>query len=254
VFEEELAFAEAAADRASEIAMSFFLGSFEVREKPDHSPVTEADLAVEAAFREMVAERFPDDAVVGEEQGRTGSADREWVVDPIDGTKNFADGVPVWATLLALQVAGRSVVGVAAAPALHERFTALEGGGAFWNGSRIRVSDRSLDRAFFLYSSVDEWIFGERRKAFEGLLRDTRRNRGFGDFWGHMLVARGVADVMVEPELNLWDWAAPEIIVREAGGRMTTFEGTELVHGCSALTTNARVHDEVVRRLNEVNP
>ncbi|HEY7400592.1 MAG TPA: inositol monophosphatase family protein [Actinomycetota bacterium] len=251
MFEEELAFAEEAADRASEIAMSFFLGTFEVREKPDRSPVTEADLAVEAAFREMVAERFPDDAVVGEEQGRTGAADRAWVVDPIDGTKNFADGVPVWATLLALQVDGRSVVGVAAAPALHERFTAVEGGGAFRNGSRIHASDRSLDRAFFLYSSVDEWIFGARRKAFEGLLRDTRRNRGFGDFWGHMLVARGVADIMVEPELNLWDWAAPEIIVREAGGRMTTFEGEPLDDVCSALTTNPLVHDEVVRRLNE---
>jgi histidinol-phosphatase len=111
------------------------------------------------------------------------------------------------------------------------------------------VSDRPLDRAFFLYSSVDDWIFGERRKPFEGLLRDTRRNRGFGDFWGHMLVARGVAEVMVEPDLRIWDWAAPAVIIREAGGRMTTFEGQELADGCSALTTNGSVHDDVVKRL-----
>jgi histidinol-phosphatase len=250
VFEQELAFANEVADRAAEIAMSFYLGSFEVHEKADRSPVTEADLAIEAAFREMVAERFPNDAVIGEEQGRGAAAEREWVIDPIDGTKNFADGVPVWATLLALHVQGRGVVGVAGAPALHERFSALEGGGAFWNGSRIHASDRSLDRAFFVYSSVDEWIFGEQREAFEGLLRDTRRNRGFGDFWGHMLVARGVADVMVEPDLRIWDWAAPAVIVREAGGRMTTFEGDDLVDGCSALTTNGHVHEDVVKRLS----
>ena len=134
---------------------------------------------------------------------------------------------------------------------MHERFSAVEGGGAFWNGSRIHVSDRSLDRAFLVYSIVDDWMFGERREAFEGLLRDTRRNRGFGDFWGHMLVARGVADLMVEPDLRIWDWAAPAVIVREAGGRMTTFEGGELTDGCSALTSNGRVHDDVVKRLTE---
>lgn len=250
MFEPELAFANEVADRAAEIAMSFYLGSFEVRQKDDLSPVTEADLAVEAAFREMVALRFPNDAVIGEEQGRGAPAEREWVIDPIDGTKNFADGVPLWATLVALHVSGHGVVGVAGAPAMHERFSAVEGGGAFWNGSRIHVSDRSLDQAFFVYSSVDEWILGKRREAFEGLLRDTRRNRGFGDFWGHMLVARGVADVMVEPDLRIWDWAAPAVIVREAGGLMTTFEGEELVDGCSALTTNGHVHDDVVKRLS----
>jgi histidinol-phosphatase len=249
VFEPELAFANEVADRAAEIAMSFYLGSFQTHQKADDSPVTEADLAIEAAVREMVADRFPNDAVIGEEQGSDAPAEREWVIDPIDGTKNFADGVPVWATLLALHVEGRGVVGVAGAPALHERFSASQGGGAFWNGKRIHVSDRRLERAFFLYSSVDDWIFGERRRAFEGLLRDTRRNRGFGDFWGHMLVARGVADVMVEPDLRIWDWAAPAVIIREAGGRMTTFEGQELADGCSALTSNGFVHDDVVKRL-----
>jgi histidinol-phosphatase len=251
VFEPELAFANEVADRAAEIAMSFYLGTFEVRQKADRTPVTEADLAIESAFREMVAGRFPGDAVIGEEEGRGTPAEREWVIDPIDGTKNFADGVPVWATLIALHVNGRGVVGVAAAPAMHERYEAREGGGAYWNETPIHVSDRPLGDALFVYSSVDEWIFGNRRGSFEGLLRDTRRNRGFGDFWGHMLVARGVADIMVEPELNIWDWAGPAVIIREAGGRMTTFDGDEMTDGCSALTTNGLLHDEVVGRLAE---
>ena len=250
MFEAELAFANDAADRATEIAMSFFLGEFEVRQKPDRSPVTEADLAVEAMFRELVADRFPDDGVIGEE-GDHVDGERVWVIDPIDGTKNFSDGVPLWATLIALQVESRGVLGVVDAPAVGERYEAVRGQGAVWNGKPIRVGSRSLEDAFFVYSSADEWMFGPRRGAFETLLRQTRRNRGFGDFWGHALVARGAADIMAEPELRIWDWAALEVIVREAGGRMTTFEGDELFDGCSTLTTNGVVHDEILRRLRE---
>ena len=249
-------FANEVADRATEIAMSFFLGDFEVSIKPDSSPVTQADLAVEAMFRRLVAERFPNDAVIGEEGGGGGGADAErvWVIDPIDGTKNFADGVPLWATLLALQVDGRGVLGVIGAPAMNERFHAVAGEGAFWNGSAIHVSAAALDEAFFVYSSVDEWVFGTKREAFEQLLRTTRRNRGFGDFWGHTLVARGVADIMAEPELRIWDGAAPEVIVREAGGRMTTFDGVELFDRCSALTTNGVLHEELLRLLAGEEP
>ena len=250
MFERELAFANEAADRASEIAMSFFLGDFEVRQKPDLSPVTEADLAVENMFRASVAERFPGDAVIGEEQGRGAAAEREWIIDPIDGTKNFSDGVPLWATLLALHLNGRGVLGVISSPAMGERYEAVRGGGARWNGRDVRVSKHAaLADAFFVFSSVDDWIEGPRHEAFLGLLRDTRRNRGFGDFWGHMLVARGAADVMVEPELAIWDWAALKVIVEEAGGRVTTFEGEEPSDGSSILTTNGLVHDEVVARL-----
>jgi histidinol-phosphatase len=251
VFERELAFAHEVADRAAEIAMSFYLGEFEVRHKADHSPVTEADLRVEAMFREAVAERFGGDVVIGEEGGREGDGERAWIVDPIDGTRNFADGVPVWATLIALQVEGRGALGLISSPALGERYEAVRGEGARWNGRPMRVSQRAgLVDAFLVYSSVEEWLGGSRREAFLRLLREVRRSRGFGDFWGHMLVARGAADAMIEPELALWDWAALQVIVEEAGGRVTTFEGNEPRDGGSILTTNGGVHDEMVERLS----
>ncbi|MBI3647946.1 MAG: histidinol-phosphatase [Actinobacteria bacterium] len=250
MLERELAFANEVADRAAEIAMSLFMGEFEVRIKPDASPVTEADLAIEEMFRERVAERFPRDAVIGEEGGAGRDAERVWVIDPIDGTKNFSDGVPLWATLLALRVEGRGVLGLIGAPATGDRYEAVRGEGARLNGRPIRVSARGeLADAFIVFSSVDGWLEGPRREAFEGLLRETRRNRGFGDYFGHMLVARGAADVMAEGGLAIWDWAAPQVIVEEAGGRVTTFEGAQLSHGSSVLTTNGLLHDELVRRL-----
>ena len=249
MLERELAFAHEIADRAAEISMSYFLGEFEVRTKADRSPVTQADLEVETAIRDMIAERFPADAVTGEEHGE-GAGDRVWIVDPIDGTRNFADGVPIWATLLALQVDGRSVLGLIAAPALGERYEAVRGEGARWNGRDLRVSERKLEDAFMVYSSVDDWLGGDRRDAFVGLVRETRRTRGFGDFWGHMLVARGAADFMLEPALRVWDWAPITVIVEEAGGRVTTFDGDEPADGSSVLTSNAAVHDDVVRRLS----
>ena len=248
MLEQELAFAHEVADRAAEISMGYFLGEFEVRTKADRSPVTQADLEVETAIREMIADRFPDDAVTGEEHGE-GTGDRVWIVDPIDGTRNFADGVPIWATLLALQVEGRSVLGLIAAPALGERYEAVRGEGARWNGRDLRVSERKLDDAFMVYSSVDDWVGGGRNEAFLDLVRATRRTRGFGDFWGHMLVARGAADFMIEPSLRLWDWAPITVIVEEAGGRVTTFAGEAPWDGSSVLTSNAAVHGDVVRRL-----
>jgi histidinol-phosphatase len=248
VLEQELAFAHTVADRAAEIALSYFLGEFEVQQKADLSPVTQADLEVETAIRGMIADRFPNDAVTGEEHGAA-SGDRVWIVDPIDGTRNFADGVPIWATLLALQIEGRSQLGLIAAPALGERYEAVRGRGARWNGRELRVSERKLDDAFMVYSSVDDWVERERHDAFMGLVRDVRRTRGFGDFWGHMLVARGAADFMLEPALRVWDWAPITVIVEEAGGRVTTFEGDGPSDGSSILTSNAVLHEDVVRRL-----
>ena len=250
MFEQELSFAHELADRAAEISMSYFLGEFEVRQKPDLSPVTQADLEVETAVREMIAARFPADAVTGEEHGE-GAGDRVWIVDPIDGTKNFADGVPIWATLLALQVDGRSVLGIASAPALGERYEAVRGGGRAVERARAagertearrRVPGRS--RASMTGSA------GLGRKRSSACVRDTRRSRGFGDFWGHMLVARGAADLMIEPALRIWDWASIVVIVEEAGGRVTTFDGEEPSDGSSIVTTNAAVHEDVVRRLS----
>jgi len=250
VFERELAVANELAEEAGRIGMSFFRGTFDVREKVDKTPVTEADLAIEKMVRRALKERFPGDAVLGEEGGSEGASARRWIVDPIDGTRNFADGVQVWGTLIALAVDGVPVVGVVNAPALGERYEAVRGSGARMNGEPIHVSraDR-VERAFVLHAELADWIEGPYAPAYLDLLKAARRERGFGDFWGHMLVARGSADVMLEPELATWDWAALWVIVEEAGGRVTTFEGERLAHGSSVLTTNGVLHDELLGRL-----
>lgn len=250
MLEEELAFANELADRAGEIAMSFFGTDLDVKIKPDRSPVTEADLAIEAMIRKAVTERFPGDAVLGEEGGLEGEGARRWVVDPIDGTKNFADGIQIWATLIALAVDDEPVLGVVSSPGLGERYEAVRGGGAWLNGGPIHVSraDR-VSRALVLYSGLEEWLDGPYSQSFQDVVRASRRTRGFGDFWGHMLVARGAADVMLEDELSTWDWAAAQVVVEEAGGRMTTFQGEPVRHGGSVLTSNGRLHDELIARL-----
>lgn len=251
MFEQELAFAHELADGAAAIALELFRGTFEVRVKPDQSPVTEADLAIEEMVRRAIRERYPRDAVLGEEGGLQEGGDRRWIVDPIDGTRNFADGVQVWATLIALAVDGTPVLGVVNAPALGERYAARRGEGATLNGVPIRVSraDR-LSRAFVVHGQMADWLEGPYAEAVQDLVRRARRDRGFGDFWGHALVARGTADVMVEAELNTWDFAALQVIVEEAGGCMTQFDGSPVEHGRSVLTTNGRLHDEIVARLS----
>jgi histidinol-phosphatase len=250
VYEEELAFANALADAAGEIALSYFRGEFDVKIKADRTPVTEADVAIEAMIRTEVRERFPGDAVLGEEFGLEGDSERRWIVDPIDGTKNFADGIQVFANLVALAVAGQPVVGIVNAPALGERYDAVRGGGARLNGEPIRVSraDR-ISRASVLHGETPTWLDSPYGEPLTELLREARRDRGFGDFWGHMLVARGSADVMFEPALATWDFAALWVIVEESGGRITTFEGDPLEDGCSVLTTNGALHDEILARL-----
>ncbi|HEY3263755.1 MAG TPA: inositol monophosphatase family protein [Actinomycetota bacterium] len=250
MFEPELAFAHELADAAGDLAMTFFRGSFEVRLKVDKTPVTEADLAIEAMIRERVHDRFPGDGITGEEGGVEGASERRWIVDPIDGTKNFADGVQIWANLIAFEVDGEVVVGVANAPALGERYAAARGDGAAMNGEPIHVSraDR-ISRAFVLYAELGDWLAGSYPGALTELVAEARRDRGFGDFWGHMLVARGSADVMLEPDLSTWDWAALDVIVREAGGRVSTFEGGPLRERGSLVSTNGVLHDDVLARL-----
>jgi histidinol-phosphatase len=250
MYEEELAFANELADRAGEIGLGFFGGSFEVRLKPDRSPVTEADVAIEETIRGAIRERYPEDGVLGEEGGSEGSGRRRWIVDPIDGTKNFADGVQVWSNLVALAVDDEPVVGVVNFPALGERYEASTGGGARLNGVPIHVSraDR-VSRSFFVFAGMEDWLEGAYAAGVQGLVREARRNRGFGDAWGHCLVARGSADVMVELELATWDWAALQVVVQEAGGRMSQFDGSPLVHGGTVLATNGVLHEEIVARL-----
>jgi histidinol-phosphatase len=252
VFEDEMVFAMELADHAAQTAMGLFRREeLEIRTKADQTLVTEADTSIERTVRERIANVFPDDRVLGEEEG--GSHDpsgRVWVVDPIDGTANFARGVPIWATLIALQVDGRSVLGVASAPALEERYAARRGHGATMNDHRIKVSGVSaVEDAHLLYAELKDMLAGAYAAPLASMIRASWRDRGFGDFWAHMLVARGAAEIMVDPSLATWDYAALTVIVEEAGGRITTFEGEPVHHGGSVLTTNGVLHDEVLRTL-----
>jgi histidinol-phosphatase len=253
MYERELAFANELADRAAEIGTKLFRQSgLEIRRKADRSLVTKADTMIERTLRESIGIAFPGDRILGEEEG--GSHDpvgRVWILDPIDGTANYARGIPVWATLIALQVDGEGVVGVAGAPLLGERYAAVRGAGATMDGARIEVSDISvIGDAQVLFQEFDELTRERYREASLGLARDAWRTRGFGDFWGHALVARGAAEVVLEPGLAIWDYAALQVIVEEAGGTVSMFDGSPLTHGGSMLATNGALHEEVLRRFS----
>ncbi|WP_040791675.1 histidinol-phosphatase [Nocardia paucivorans] len=224
--------------------------------KPDLTPVSDADLAVEQAVRRMLKHGRPDDAVLGEEFG--GAAEltgRQWVIDPIDGTKNFVRGVPVWATLIALLQDGVPVVGVVSAPALGRRWWAAEG-----QGSWVRVhpgaprpltvsSVADLDSASLAFSSLSGWRDRGLRDRFIDLTDEVWRVRGYGDFFNYCLVAEGAVDIATEPEVSLWDLAALDILVREAGGTFTSLTGEPGPHGGDAVATNGPLHAQVLDRL-----
>ena len=247
-----MAIAHGLADRAGEIAMGLFRSEgLEVRLKADLSMVTRADTSIEAMVREQLAVAFPDDRVFGEEQGGDAHGDgRVWIVDPIDGTSNFARGVPVWGTLIALHQDDEGVVGICNMPALGERYAAVRNEGATCNGRPIRVSTIArIADAHLLYAEMKELLGGPYREPVLAMVADCWRDRGFGDCWAHAFIARGSAEVMLEPELSLWDYAAMQVIVQEAGGRMTTFDGGPPVHGGSIVSSNGVLHDEVLTRL-----
>jgi len=222
-----------------------------VTTKPDLTPVTEVDRAVELVLRDRISSRRPGDGVLGEELGAEGAGDRRWIVDPIDGTKNYVRGIPVWATCIALQHGDEVVVGVVSAPALGRRWWAARGEGAFADGEPIRVSAvTDLGDAQLSYDSVPGWEAHGRGERFLGLARRCWRTRGLGDFWSHVLVAEGAVDVGVEPEVSVWDVAAVQVIVEEAGGRFTDLGGAARPDGGSAVSTNGLLHDEVLRALS----
>lgn len=223
-----------------------------VETKPDRTPVTEADRAVETALRDRLSRVRPDDDVVGEEYGVTGVGPRRWIVDPIDGTKSFLRGLPPWATLLGLEVDGDLVVGVVSAPALGRRWWAVRGGGAYANGEPIGVSAvATLDDALLCHADVTSYATYGAGPEFNALAEQVWDRRGFGDFWGHMLVAEGIADVMFEPVLAVWDVAALIPIVEEAGGRVTDRRGARRADGGNAVTTNGHLHDAVLALVGE---
>ncbi|WP_166349678.1 histidinol-phosphatase [Phytoactinopolyspora limicola] len=254
--DDDLRFAHVLADDADAQTLSRFRAAdLKVETKTDHTPVTEADRGAEEAIRRTLSRARPRDGIVGEEFGSDGYAARRWVVDPIDGTKNFVRGVPVWATLIGLMVEDEVVAGVVSAPALNRRWWAAKGTGA-WTGrslssaARCRVSSVStLDAASLSYSDVTEWEKHGRLPEFLDLIRACWRSRGYGDFWSYMLLADGAVDIATEPELQLYDMAALVPIVEEAGGRFTGLDGKPGPHSGDALATNGLLHDEVLARL-----
>ena len=272
--QDDLALAHALADLADAISLDRYQAQdLVITTKPDNTPVTDADRAVETAIREALATHRQTDGLVGEEFGSDkGTSGRYWVIDPIDGTKNFMRGVPTWATLIALINVDASgveevVVGIASAPALARRWSAAKGHGAFVRFNSGSVDDLSedleapstekkisvskiaqLSDASISYSDFIGW--GDRLEPFQKMLANAWRTRGIGDFWSHMLVAEGAVDVAIEPSLALWDMAALDIIVREAGGIFTNTAGHSGPFGGSGVSTNGLLHNAVINGLN----
>lgn len=258
-YSDDLALAHVLADDADAMTMSRFRAlDLTVETKPDMTPVTDADRAVEELLRATLFRSRRRDAVLGEEFGETGTSARQWVIDPIDGTKNYVRGVPVWATLIALLEGAHVVVAVASAPALGRRWWAAREAGAYTgrsltSASPCHVSDvRRLGDASLSYSSLSGWRAQGRQEGFLGLTERVWRTRAYGDFWSYMLLAEGAVDIAVEPEVSLWDLAAPALIVTEAGGRFTALDGTPGPASGSGLATNGHLHGEVLQLLAPV--
>ena len=258
---DDLTLALRLADRADAITAARF-GALDLRidTKPDLTPVTDADRAVETDVREVLSRERPDDGVVGEEfGGTTAFSGRQWVVDPIDGTKNFVRGVPVWASLIALLEDGAASVGVVSAPALQRRWWAARGRGAFLsvNGAppqRLSVSSvAELSSASLSFSSLSGWAQRGLRERFIELTDAVWRVRAFGDFLSYCLVAEGAVDIAAEPEVSVWDLAALDILVREAGGALTGLDGEPGPHRGSAVATNGRLQQRVLDGLGRTN-
>jgi len=253
----DLALALEMADAADALTLDRF-GALDLRvdTKPDLTPVTDADESAEELLRASLTARRPDDSVFGEELGGTPAfTGRQWVLDPIDGTKNFVRGVPVWCTLIAMLVDGTPVVGVVSAPALGRRWWAGAGEGAFtsFGDAKRRISVSGVDdlaSASLSFSDLTGW--GDRRSRFLDLTDEVWRVRAYGDFWSHCLVAEGAVDIAIEPDLKPWDLGPLDLLVREAGGTFTNFHGESGPHGVSAVSTNGLLHDAVLARLNEV--
>jgi histidinol-phosphatase len=245
----ELSFIDELADVAARVTLSAFGARLPVMRKSDGTVVTEADVHAERAILDRVRATFPRDAVLSEESGRSeGSSHRTWVIDPIDGTAHYADGVPLWTTLIGLEVDGRAMVGVADVPALGIRYHAVRGGGAWCGNLPMRSSDvGSLADGFVLHSAVEEWAHGGRLGDLVRVVGAARRSRGLSDAWGHLLIAQGSAEVLLEHEpCYEWDWSATSVILEESGGRLTTLDGDRPVPGKGLIASNGRVHDETL--------
>jgi histidinol phosphatase-like enzyme (inositol monophosphatase family) len=237
------------------VALHHFRRGVTARRKPDGSPVTDADLAAEEAIRSVLETATPGVPILGEEMG---GADPEsapegdrWIVDPIDGTRNFVRRIPIFASLVALESDGQCVVGAAFAPAMDEAVVAGRGEGCRWNDQPVRVSDVTRpDRSLVVFGGLEGFLKPPRRDGFLHLVASSERLRGFGDYYGHLLVATGRAEVMVETGIHPWDVAAMQVIVEEAGGRFTDLEGRRTIYSGTAVATNGLLHESILGILN----
>lgn len=240
----DLALALRLADAADAISLPYFRSGLPIETKPDLTPVTEADRSVEAELRRVLTAERQGDSVLGEEQGvSSAGSERRWIVDPIDGTRSYARGIPTWATLIALEESGDVRLGVVSAPALGQRWWAERGGGAFANGERMSVSTVTRVEDAVLCLPFDPRLSEVAARAWHA--------RGLGDFWGHMLVAEGAVDGTVDGAFGLseWDLAAVQVIVEEAGGTFTDAAGTRRIDAGTAITSNGLLHDELLNAL-----
>lgn len=237
------------ADLADGLTLPAFRGHLDVRTKPDGTWVTTVDVEVEATLRRAIRDRFPHHAVLGEEGGRDGPADAPtWIIDPIDGTTNFVRGNPIFATLVAVQIDGLEVAGVVSAPALTTRWDGIRGGPAHQDGRRIHVSSIDhLTDAEVTFGDLGAFPARGLGGVVQTLSVGTARQRGYGDFWGHCLVASGSSDVAIEAAVSVWDLAAVKVVVEAAGGRFTSLAGRVTADGGDALSTNGHLHDMVLR-------
>jgi histidinol-phosphatase len=240
-----------AAQKAGQLALRYFDSSLTIEWKSDDSPVTVADREAEQLLRQMLHGAFPDDGFLGEEFGDTpGRSGFRWIIDPIDGTRSFVRGVPMWGTLVGLEYKNELIAGIAAAPALGHTYRALRGDGAFRNDRRIHVSDVSdLSQALLFYTSLSWFIKSGHQEIFHELVRRTERTRGFGDFYGFVLVAQGSGELMVEHGVHSWDVAAIKPIIEEAGGRFSDWSGGTSIDRPDVLVSNGKLHEEALAML-----
>ena len=239
-----------AARTAGEIALRYYRGGFEVTIKPDQTPVTQADREAEQAIKDALRRACPDHGFLGEEFGAEGPQDRRFIIDPIDGTKNFVRHLPIWAVLIALEEQGEVTTGVVLNPVSGDLFWARRGEGAYANGERLRVSEcAGMKDAFLLHSSLSLLRPTPYWPGFVRLIDATSRTRGFGDYYGYCLVAEGKGEIYVEADLKPWDVAPMKILVEEAGGRLTDFAGRPNIYDGTVVATNGRLHEETLRLL-----
>jgi len=240
-----------AAKAAGEVALHYFRTNLRVETKADRTPVTQADRECEATIIEILSQRFPAYGFLGEEMGeRAGQVNTRWIIDPIDGTKNFIRGIPFFATLIALEENGEITAGVMSAPAINDLLYARKGQGAFANGRQVRVSDvDDLNKAMLIHGGIKDLKVRPCWEPFLRLVEATARQRGFGDALGHSVVICGQAEVTLEPEIKPWDVAATKILVTEAGGRFSDFTGSPSIYTGNAIISNGRVHETVMNIL-----